>query len=60
MNPMPSFNYEEVELLLTAVERTLQHLRDANEREGGSDSELIAAGQRYAVLLHKLQAVANK
>ena len=60
MPAFPSFDPEEVELLIAAVERTLAHLREANERIGGKDAELIATGSRYAVLLQKLQAVARR
>jgi hypothetical protein len=56
---IPSFDAGEVELLVTAVQKTLEHLREANERLGGNDSELLEAGRRYAVLLQKLQAVTN-
>jgi hypothetical protein len=59
MRSIPSFDAGEVELLVTAVQKTLEHLREANERLGGNDSELLEAGRRYAVLLQKLQAVTN-
>ena len=59
MPPVPSFDSDEVELLVSAVQKTLQHLREANERLGGKDTEIIETGRRYAVLLQKLQAVAN-
>jgi len=54
-----SFEPDEVELLVSAVEKTLEHLRQANERVGGNDTELLAYGRRYAVLLQKLEAVAR-
>ena len=60
MSPVPSFNPDEVQLLITAVQRTLEHLRDANERVGGQDPELIATGQQFAKLMQKLQAVAQQ
>jgi len=41
-------------------QKTLEHLRDANERMGGNDAELVETGRRYAVLLQKLQAVTNR
>jgi hypothetical protein len=56
---IPSFDPDEVALLVSAVQKTLEHLREANERVGGNDSELIEYGHRYAVLLQKLRAVAN-
>lgn len=60
MDPIPSFDPGEVELLVSAVETALQHLRDANERLGGRDTAMLEAGRRYAVLLHKLIAVTNR
>lgn len=57
MPPIPSFDAGEVELLVSAVEKTLEHLRAANERLGGNDPELMETGRRYAILLQKLQAV---
>ncbi len=59
MNPMPSFTAEDVELLESAVQMTLEHLRTANEKLGGNDSEMLATGRRYALLLQKLQAVSS-
>jgi len=59
MKSIPSFDAGEVELLVSAVQKTLEHLREANERLGGNDAELMEAGRRYAVLLQKLQAVTN-
>jgi hypothetical protein len=60
MKTIPSFDAGEVELLVSAVQKTLEHLRDANERMGGNDAELMETGRRYAVLLQKLQAVTNR
>jgi hypothetical protein len=57
--PMPSFEREEVALLVSAVEKALEHLRQANERIGGHDPELLEYGRRYAVILQKLNVVAN-
>lgn len=54
-----SFEPDEVELLVSAVEKALESLRQANERVGGNDAELLAYGRRYAVLLQKLQVVAK-
>ena len=59
MTSIPSFGAGEVELLIGAVQKTLEHLREANERVGGNDTELLEAGRRYAVVLQKLQAVTN-
>jgi hypothetical protein len=56
---IPSFEREEVALLVSAVEKALEHLRQANERVGGNDPELIEYGRRYAVVLQKLNAVVN-
>jgi len=60
MQSIPSFDAHEVELLENAVQKTLEHLREANERLGGNDAELMEAGRRYAVLLQKLQAVTQR
>ena len=59
MAPTPSFNAGEVELLVAAVQKTLEHLRAANERLGGNDPELMEVGRRYAVLLEKLQVMSS-
>ena len=56
---IPSFEREDVGLLVSAVEKALEHLRQANERVGGNDPELIEYGRRYAVILQKLNAVVN-
>ncbi len=56
---IPSFEREDVVLLVSAVEKALEHLREANERVGGNDPELIEYGRRYAVILQKLNAVVN-
>jgi hypothetical protein len=50
------FDSDEVALLVSAVQKTLKHLGEANERAGANDIELIEYGRRYAVLL---KAVAN-
>ena len=57
--PLPSFEPDEVELLVSAVEKALEHLKEASERLGGRDLELLNFGRRYAVILQKLKAVAN-
>jgi hypothetical protein len=59
MTPKPSFEAEEVELLASSVQKTLEHLRAANERLPRDDAEMLEAGRRYAVLLQELQAVTN-
>ena len=59
MTSLPSFDPDEVALLVSAVEKSLERLREANERVGGNDAELIEYGRRYAVLLQKLEAVAH-
>ena len=56
---MPAFEVDEVELLVSAVEKTLEHLKKANEQLGGNDRELLEYGRRYAIILGKLKAVAN-
>jgi hypothetical protein len=56
---IPSFEPDEVALLVSSVQKTLEHLREANERAGGNDTELIDYGRRYSILLQKLEAVAN-
>jgi hypothetical protein len=56
---MPSFDEHEVELLVSAVEKALEHLKQANERLGGNDRELLEFGRRYAVILGKLKTVAK-
>lgn len=59
MSGIPTFNPGEVELLVSAVRNVLEHLRDANERLGGNDRQMIETGERYAAILEKLQAVAD-
>jgi hypothetical protein len=56
----PSFDPDEVALLVSAVEQSLRHLRDANQRTGGDDPELIEYGRRYSVVLQKLNAIAGR
>ena len=53
---LPAFEPDEVELLVSAVEKALERLYAANERLGG-DAELIEYGRRYSVILQKLNAV---
>ncbi len=57
---IPSFSAAEVRLLADSVRKTLEHLRDANERIGGSDPQIIETGQRYSILLEKLQAISGQ
>jgi hypothetical protein len=59
MTPLPSFDPKEVELLVAAVEKTLEHLRRANERLPGDDPQIVETGRQYAVILQKLQAVTS-
>ena len=59
MTGIPSFSASDVELLADSVRKTLEHLRDANERLGGNDPQIIEAGQRYSILLEKLQAISG-
>ena len=54
---LPSFETDEVALLISSVEKSLERLYAANERVGGNDAELIEYGRRYAVILQKLQSV---
>ena len=38
----------------------MKDLRQANERVGGADAELLEYGRRYAVVLQKLQISARQ
>ena len=38
---LPSFEQDEVALLISAVEKSLERLYAANERVGGNDAELL-------------------
>ena len=60
MTSIPSFSAAEVRLLAESVRKTLEHLRDANERLGGGDPQIIEAGQRYSILLEKLEAISGQ
>jgi hypothetical protein len=53
---LSTFEDDEVALLISAVEKSLERLYKANERVGGNDAELIEYGRRYSVILQKLQA----
>jgi hypothetical protein len=57
MSGFPSFGPGEVELLVSAVRKAVEHLRDANERLGGKDRQMLETGQRYAAILEKLEQV---
>jgi hypothetical protein len=57
MENLPEFTESDVALLVSVVEQALQRLRDANERRGGNDPELLEYGRRYSVLLQKLHAI---
>jgi hypothetical protein len=56
---MPSFEPDEVALLISAVEKALERLYRANKRLGGNDAEMLEYGRRYSIILQKLQAVAE-
>jgi hypothetical protein len=56
---MPSFQPDEVALLISAVEKALERLYRANKRLGGNDAEMLEYGRRYSIILQKLQAVAG-
>lgn len=60
MSGYPSFDPGEVELLVTAVRNALEHLRDASERLGGKDTQMLETGQRYAAILEKLEQVSQQ
>jgi hypothetical protein len=60
MMPFPSFDPDEVELLIEAVQKVLAHLKQGNEQLGGNDAEILEAGRRYAVILQKLEAVRSR
>ncbi len=57
---LPEFEPADVALLVSAVEKALRDLRQANEKLGGNDVEMLEYGKRYALLLQKLNAVANR
>ncbi len=57
--PLPSFDPDEVALLVSSVEKSLERLYEANERVGGNDAEMIEYGRRYSIILQKLKAVAG-
>lgn len=59
MASIPSFDPGEVQLLISAVQDALQDLKNANEKLGGNDSEMIEAGRRYAIVLQKLQLITS-
>ena len=59
MTGIPSFSAADVQLLADSVRKTLEHLREANERLGGNDAQMVEAGQRYSILLEKLQAISG-
>jgi hypothetical protein len=56
---IPSFETDEVALLISAVEKALERLYRANKRLGGNDAEMLEYGRRYSIILQKLQAVAK-
>jgi hypothetical protein len=44
MTSLPSFDPQQIELLIEAVQEILEHLRQANERLGGNDREMLETG----------------
>ena len=60
MNPLPVFEPQDTALLISAVEKALRDLHDANERAGGNDPEMLEYGRRYALILQKLNAVVQR
>jgi hypothetical protein len=56
-NDLPQFDMEEVDLLIAAVQKALEHLKVANEARGGADAEFLEFGRRYSVILQKLESV---
>ena len=59
MTQLPSFEPDEVALLVSSVEKSLERLYEANEKVGGNDAELLEYGKRYAIILEKLQTIAK-
>ncbi len=57
---LPSFEPDEVGLLISAVQEALERLRQANERVNGTDAELLQFGRRYALILQKLELIAHQ
>jgi hypothetical protein len=57
---LPIFEPDEVALLVSSVEKSLERLYEASEKVGGNDAELLEYGKRYAILLEKLQTIANR
>ena len=60
MGEFPAFDEHEVGLLISAVERSLNYLGEANDRVGGNDPEFLEYLRRYGLILEKLQAVLHK
>ena len=58
-NDFPQFDMDEVALLITAVQKALERLKRANETRGGNDPEFLKYGQRYSVILQKLESIAT-
>ena len=56
-NDFPQFDMDEVDLLITAVQKALERLKRANEARGGNDPEFLEYGRRYSVILQKLESV---
>ncbi|HYP14194.1 MAG TPA: hypothetical protein VEQ63_09735 [Bryobacteraceae bacterium] len=53
----PQFENDEVALLVSAVEKSLERLKRANEARGGNDPEFIEYGRRYSIILQKLMSL---
>jgi hypothetical protein len=53
----PHFDQDEVALLVSAVQKALERLKNANEARGGNDPEFLECGRRYSVILRKLNSV---
>jgi hypothetical protein len=58
-NDFPQFDLDEVALLITAVQKALERLKQANEARGGNDPEFVEYGRRYSVILQKLESIAG-
>ena len=54
---LPTFDPNDVALLITAVEQALERLYRANADLGGNDPEMLEYGRRYSLLLDKLHAI---
>ena len=57
MAGLPTFDNNDVALLISSIEQSLDRLYRANAELGGNDAELLEYGRRYSLLLEKLQAI---